>query len=137
MLTPSFGPKPPIGNSLAIFVSAILNILITYFGTKKCYITNKAADSSDFIERFAVLYIPMTCKFAVATLPILIAAVAILAYSVPPDKELHQRIFSYFMHAMAPIGSFIFYVFLNRSFKRLELLIKGDAAIPNQKDAPA
>src|SRR5689334_18329784 len=58
-ITPSFGPRPPVGNTLVNFLSAILTIIITVFGAKKCFRTNKANDDVSFIERFAVLSMPI------------------------------------------------------------------------------
>lgn len=124
VITPSFGPKPPLGNSLATFVSAILTIIFTFFGAKKCFLTNKANDDSDFAGRFAALFIPMTFKFF-AISAIVMAISAILVSLVSPDKEMNKRFFVYFLHSMAPIGTYLFYLFLNRSFKRLGVLHNG------------
>ena len=122
VITPSFGQKPPLWNSLISFISTSLVILFTYFGAKKCYSTNKAADDADFVGRFAALFVPLTFKFLAFMLPLFIVA-AFFAFSASSEKEVRTTIFAYFLHAGAAIGTYLFYIFMNRSFKRLGKLI--------------
>ncbi len=129
VLTPSFGPKPPMWHSLLSLVSTTLVIGLTYVGAKKCYLTNKATDDIDFSGRFAALFVPMTFKFIAAMLPIMVIG-AIIAFSTSSDKELRMNVFVYFLYSMIPIGTYLFYNFLNRSFKRLGILI-NEIKIPN------
>jgi hypothetical protein len=123
ILTPSFGPKPPIWTSLVSFVSTILVVFITYYGAKKCYLTNKEIDDKDFPGRFAALFIPMTAKFLAITIPIMVVTGVFASSSFFADKETKKDIFIYFMYISAPVATYVFYVFLNRSFKRLKQTI--------------
>jgi hypothetical protein len=122
VLTPSFGPKPLIWHSFATFTSSILMILFTFYGAKKCYQTNKSIDNTDFIERFVALYMPMTFKFIAVSL-LAMAATALIAYVVSSDKETRKDIFIYFLNFIGPVSTYFFYIFLNRSFGRLGILI--------------
>ncbi|MDP2278018.1 MAG: hypothetical protein Q8K51_07330 [Nitrospirota bacterium] len=123
VLTPSFGTKPPIGDALVSFLSSIAAVLITYFGIKKSYLTNKIFDDVHFIERFTILNVPITIKFMMTLLPAFLL-LAFFSASLGGDKEIRTEIMSYSMRIMSPIGIFVYYIFLNRSFQRLGLLIK-------------
>jgi len=122
VLTPSFGTKPPIWHSLTSLVSTILVILFTYFGAKRCYQTNKGIDDTDFVGRFAALYMPMTFKF-IAIMLLVIVIAAMIIYAVAFDKETKKHIFLYFLNITGPVGTYLFYIYLNRSFRRLGILI--------------
>jgi hypothetical protein len=120
VLTPSFGPPRPLATYLISFVTTILVILVTYHGIKACFLTNKAADDTDFISRFAVLYVPMTFKFIAVILPISFLSFYIISFL---KDEIHDKALIYFVYLSAPIGTYVFYLFLNRSFKRLGKLV--------------
>ena len=121
VLAPSFGPQPPVGTLLASPISVLFIILATYFGIKKCYLTNKATDDIDFIGRFVVLFIPMTLKFILVLLPIFFLFVIIL--SSLSDHEAAKNTFLYSTYLMGPIGTYVFYQFLNGSFRRISVLL--------------
>ena len=132
VITPSFGPRPPVGNSLVNFVSIILTIIFTFFGAKKCFLTNKAKDDANFIERFAVLSIPVAIKvFTISAIIIFIGSFLIdKCESFPCYNSI-----TYIVDLMSPVITYIYYLLLNNSFKRLAILAKE--RIPNQEDAPA
>ncbi len=139
ILTPSFGPKPPTGDAFVSFLSAIAAVTITYFGVKKCYLTNKTFGDVHFLERFALLNVPITIKFMMILLPIvLLSAVfgAVFVTSLSGEKEIREKILSYSMRIMSPIGVFAYYIFLNRSFQRLGLIMteKGKSYQGNHGD---
>jgi hypothetical protein len=121
VLTPSFGPHPPVGTLIASPISVLFIILATYFGIKKCYLTNKATDDVDFIGRFVVLSIPMTLKFILVLLPIFLLFVIIL--STLSGHQAARNTFSYSPYLMGPIGTYVFYQFLSGSFRRISVLI--------------
>jgi len=122
VLTPSFGAKPPIWHSLTSLVSTILVILFTYFGAKKCYQTNKGIDDTDFVGRFAALYMPMTFKLIAIMLLAMVLA-ALIIYSSAFDKGTRKNSFVYFIDITGPVSTYLFYIYLNRSFRRLGILI--------------
>lgn len=135
VLTPSFGPKPPIWQLLASFTSSIFIILFTFFGAKKSYQTNKTIDDTDFVGRFTALYMPMTLKFIAIGLTVM-AAVALSVYAGSSDKETRSNLFVCFLYLMGPVGTYLFYIFLNKSFERLGILINDTKTIPNQLIEP-
>jgi Na+/proline symporter len=125
VFTPSCGQKPPLWYSLMSLVSISLVLCLTYFGARQCYLTNRAIDDTDFSGRFAALFVPLTFKFLAVMLPIMVIA-AVIAYSGSPDKETKNDLFVYFLYCMAPGGTYLFYVFLNQSFKRLGTLVNDE-----------
>ena len=124
VLSPTFGPKPPIWNSIFSFLSSIITLYITYKGIKKCYTVNKDADDADFIGRFVTLYVPMTIKFLLIGLPIF-AVEYFIIQAVVNDKS-QSDILVYWMNLTGPILTYFFYVYLSRSFKRLMVLVKKE-----------
>ena len=122
VLAPSFGSKPSIGQLLTSSICGILVIIFTYFGAKKCYQTNKRIDDTDFVGRFAALYMPMSFKLIAISL-IAMGITAMIIYSGAFDKQTGIDGFVYFLYIMGPVGTYLFYIYLNRSFRRLGLLI--------------
>ena len=123
VLTPSFGPKPPYWDAPFSVLTSTLSVLITYFGIKICHRTNKNFDDENFIERYTILNVPLTIKFMVFLLPAFILSF-IVAVSLSDDKEIRREIMSYSIRVAVPIGVFVYYIFLNRSFHRLGKLIE-------------
>jgi hypothetical protein len=123
VFTPSFGPKPPPLNMAISFFSSIAFILISYFGLKKCYKTNKSIDDAYFIERFAILNVPMTIKFSLFFLSVGIAFALLSAYVIE-RKELFPDSMFYLFNVGGIIVSIVYYIFLNRSFHRLAFLMR-------------
>jgi hypothetical protein len=122
VVTPSCGQKPPLWYALMSLISGGLVICLTYFGVKQCFLTNKAIDDSDFLGRFAALFMPMTFRFLAVMLPIMVID-GVIAYSGSLDKETRTDLFVYFLYCMAPGGTYLFYSLLNQSFKRLGMLV--------------
>ncbi len=70
-----------------------------------------------------LFFIPITFKFLVAKLPIMILD-AIIGYALSLDKETRKTFFVYFIHTLAPANTYLFYALLNRFFKRFGILIR-------------
>jgi hypothetical protein len=126
ILKPSFGPNPPPWQMTTLLFSCISFVLISYWGIKKCYKTNMRIDDVCFIERFVMLSIPMTMKFISFFFSAFVVYCLILAYIMdgkdPSDDFLFYS--SIFAGIIAIIASIVYYIFLNRSFHRLALLMK-------------
>lgn len=131
VITPSFGPKPPVGNTLVNFVSTILTIIITCLGAKKCFITNKDIDDANFTERFTALSIPIAIKLF--TISIIIISIGLL-FTLKCDNFTCYNYITYLLNLMSPVITYIFYLLLNRSFRRLAILV--NEKIPNKEDTP-
>jgi len=122
VFTPSFGPKPPPLNMAISFFSSIAFILISYFGLKRCYKTNKRIDDACFIERFAILNVPMTIKFFLFFFSVGIPVALLSAYIIDRKPLLPDSMF-YLFSLTGIIISVVYYILLNRSFHRLALLM--------------
>jgi hypothetical protein len=125
VITPAFGPKQPEWNDVISFLSSVAFVFITYFGIKKCYRNNKTIDDADFIERFTILSVPMTIRFILLCLPALLLLAFILS-TLTEDDETRQVLFYLLINVTGAIAAIIYYAFLNRSFLRLELLMKDN-----------
>lgn len=121
LFTPYLPKQPPV-YPLAPLGIWLLIIVITYFGVKKCYLTNKAADGTDFIGRFIVLYVPISFKLLFVGLILLVFA-AMVSRGLSVEKDQQQNFFAFMAYLIGPAGTYLFYVFLNRSFRRLVVLI--------------
>lgn len=122
---PSFGEKKPMLLQLASFASYCFTILFTIYGAKRCFKTNKTGDGKDFVERFAVLFVPLT--FEILPLVLLLVAITfyLAAYILPyKDEETKYTIIPYLMLLCAPILAWLFYTLLDRDFERLSELIR-------------
>lgn len=121
---PSFGPETPLPYYAAAFASWLLGIVITFHGGKKCFKTNETSDGKNYVERLAVLYVPLTFRF----IPIFFFFLAIMAFIVacllPIDKETQYLLFPYLLLPLTLFLIWLFFVLLNRSFERLGELIR-------------
>jgi hypothetical protein len=122
---PEFGPKKPLPYHLASLASYILTILITVYGAKRCFRTNKTGDGKDFVERLAALYVPMTFEIVPLALVLFAITAYLVAYVLPiDDKPTKYSVFSYVMLAFTPFLTWLFFVLLDRDFERLAELIR-------------
>ena len=124
LLGPNFHTKSTWQSALDGF-GAILFVLITYFGIKKCYMTNKKADDTDFIGRIVILSVPILLKIFLTFFFLLFLYSNIKSYffgNQPFSENLIYCLFS----GIGPVLQIFFYIFLNRSFRRLTLLMRND-----------
>jgi hypothetical protein len=124
LLSPNFHPKPTWQSALDVF-GAVLFVLITYFGIKKCYMTNKESDNTDFIDRIVILSVPMILKIFLIYFFLFFLYFNIKMYfwgKQPLSGNLIYCLFS----GLGPVLQIFFYIFLNRSFRRLTTLMRND-----------
>ena len=122
---PEFGPKKPLSYHLASLSSYVLTILITVYGAKRCFKTNKTGDGKAFVERLAALYVPMTFEIMPLAIVLFAITVCIVAYVLPiDDKQTRYSVLSYVMLLFAPFLTWLFFVLLDRDFERLAELIR-------------
>ncbi len=119
---PSFGEKKPMLFQLASFASYLFTILITIYGAKRCFKTNKIGDGKDFVERFDVLFVPMTFEILPLALLLLAITFYLAEYVVPyKDEETKRTVVLYCMLLCAPILTWLFYTLLDRDFERIRV----------------
>ena len=73
LITPNYGSRQP---PLALLTSAfggLLVALVTFYGVRHVYRTNKKIDGLCFIERYALLSLPVHVRFAALMLPLTVA----------------------------------------------------------------
>ena len=114
-----------------IFLAIIYKIaflIIVFIGIKACYSVNKRIDNTNFIERFTLLFFPISLNFILFFLIIfalimgIIQAVFVSLGGSPAIIEEFNKILPYFVW---PFMLSIFYSLLYRSFIRLEQKIKA------------
>ena len=131
-----FGLSSLLGSSMNLNVKYIffitihnmLCLIIIFIGVKKCYSINKRIDSTNFIERFILLFFPIGLNFILFVTIIYLIIWAMI-----------QKVLIYLEFSVAIINNFnkffpyfaslfivsIFYSLLYRSFLRLEQKIKA------------
>ena len=94
----------------------IANALVTYIGIKNCFESNKLIDGKSFIERFSVLFVPVSVQMFLVGL-IVIFGIGIGIYPITKDQKILQLLIE-----VASVGLlYIFFFLLNRSFLRLSI----------------
>ena len=122
------------------FISIIYKIfclVIVFIGIKACYSVNKRIDNTNFIERFTILFFPISLNFILFFLIIfalIVGIVQIIFLSFGGShaiiKEFNKSL-AYFVPFFI-IG--LFYFMLYRSFVRLEQKIKKSPSTPQDQD---
>ncbi len=131
IIRPYSGVKPPSINQWFYFANSVLSVLIVIFCLKRCFRTNKAIDNLNFIERYTILFVPISIRvFLFILLPIFILLVLILN-SIRPQ---YPEVFNYFsipLTVISPVIIFICFHMLNNSLKRFgfELTNRTDETI--------
>jgi hypothetical protein len=135
ILAPSFGSKPPLGNSLVSLLSSITFVFITYWGIKKCYHTNKTCDDAHFIERFTLLSVPMTIIFTLFFVPAFLLLAFFSSLFVGEDRQINKDMILYSFRVLSTVGMLVYYILLNRSFQRFVILMKKMGSLDNSIEA--
>lgn len=130
MIRPHWGIKPSSINQWFSSASSILSILIVFFCIKRCFKTNKDIDNLNFIERYTILFVPITIRLFIFLLPIFILLV-IIFNSI---RSQYSNIFDYFsipFFVISPAIILIYYNMFNNSLKRFgfELANRSDEVI--------
>lgn len=129
LITPEFGGDGTLYDPFISLLSWGLYIYISYVGIKKCYLKNILIDDSNFIERFAILNIPVLIKFILIVLPLSF----LMTWGAKSSGfEYNYQTVGYqtFFEILVPLVTYIYFYALNESFERLSNLIKEN--FPNQ-----
>ncbi len=119
LVIPIYGRSAPALNSLFSLGFTILGTFVTYYGIKECYATNRASDDKDFIERLAILSIPVFTKFIFIVFPTTLYVVILMS-----SFRETQPMFPIILSALSPVLFYVYYYVLNRSFTRLGRVIE-------------
>ncbi|MCX6897575.1 MAG: hypothetical protein NT105_02640 [Verrucomicrobia bacterium] len=107
-----------ISTRLILGLLWVVNILVVYRGVRSCFQTNSTIDNSAFVERFIILNFPVFIKYWAILIPLILGSF----WRVWMLRTLYPNIWdSYreFLSVLTVIATYLFYVFLNRSFARL------------------
>ena len=123
------GPKyaedqRPMLNILVSVLCVIASAFLTYFGIKKCYLTNESLDKSAFFERFCILSMPPLAKLTVAFLPASIIALIFMTHLKDSHPLLHKR-FPMVLSVAGPVITWFYYTMVDRSLRRFGALIQS------------
>lgn len=117
LIKPRYGIQPPPINSLATLAGGILVAIATYLGIRHLYRTNELIDGKNFIERCAVLSVPVFIKFTVISVPgffvILLIATA-LTRNAPEQRDSIPVL----LNIVFPLLMVWYYAVLNKSLRR-------------------
>ena len=125
IVTPKFEIEPSVIRPLLSFISWIVYVFVLINGIKKCYRTNKKIDDNFFVERFILLHLPLIMKF-IAILLTSSLALYYLIVLVTGKNEFPTIYFPFFISIFVPATTYVFYVLLDRSFKRLSVKLKDN-----------
>lgn len=88
LITPNYGPHQPPLTWLTSAASAILVTLVTFYGMRHVYRTNKKIDGLHFIERYAILSLPVHVRFVALMLPLTV----LLGFAFYAFKKSHAGV---------------------------------------------
>jgi hypothetical protein len=131
IIRPYSGAKPPSINQWFNLANSVLSLLIVIFCLKRCFRTNKAIDNLNFIERYTILFVPISIRvFLFILLPVFILLILILN-SIRPQ---YPEVFNYFsipLTVISPAIILVYFHMLNNSLKRFgfELANRTDETI--------
>lgn len=126
-VTPRFGTKPSLVNSLATMSCGVLIAMVTYLGIRHLYLTNQSIDGKSFIERCTILSVPVFIKFTMAGMPIFFVLLFVAA-SLTHESPGSRDVVPIFFNIVYPLIMVWYYIVLNRSFKRFGKITESRTA---------
>ena len=101
---------------------------VLYYGIRKAYRYNQNIDNKSFIERYAVLSVPVFIKFICIALPI--QALTMIILHLLSNHYVRMHVFSScFQQLYTPLFYILFFHLIAKSFKRFAVCIKEKRAI--------
>ena len=122
LITPNYGIKPSPLESVFILLRGLLMCMALYFGIRMSYRENKKIDNRNFIERYAILSVPVFIKFLCIVLPVQ-ALIMIIFNSVIDSYPRINSFVSCFMQLSIPLFYLWFFYLIAQSFKRFGMLL--------------
>ncbi len=120
---PIYGERAPAINSLFLLIFAVVEVYLNYWGLKRCFIANNEIDGRAFFERTAVLGMPILIRIVAVVVPLSIALLIVIGSLKDRVPMLFHRAGIVFA-ALTPILTFVSYLMLTNSIRRLGGLIK-------------
>ena len=126
-IAPRYGLRPPRSDILVALLNSLLMVAVTIYGIRKAYRANQQIDGRNFIERYAILVLPVNVRFAAMLAPILVAVLVALRLldarisgGMAPLYPFYRLVF--------PLATLGFYQMLVRSFSRFGRHLRRAAA---------
>ena len=104
MITPNYGPIPPVTERFFTLLGGLITAAITYIGIKMGYRSNQRIDGKNFIERYAILSVPIFIRFIVIATTLMIIILIFLRHSMRDSV-------SPFLHVIIPLA-YLYYFHL-------------------------
>lgn len=120
LFTPNYGSNPPAFNGLSTFIGNIIMAVVTFYGIRLGYRTNKKIDGKCFIERYTILSVPIFIRCLVIMVPTLFVLMFIFM-GIFKLKE----IFPLILKVVFPLIIFWFYYLISKSIKRFGINLKN------------
>lgn len=92
LITPNYGTRQPPLALLTSAIGGILVAIVTFYGIRHVYRTNKKIDGLHFVERYIVLSLPVHVRFAALMLPLTL----VLGFVFYAVKRNHHGVADHF-----------------------------------------
>lgn len=123
LASPVFSRPPLIVKGIDL-ATVVVSVIIIVYGIKKCFKINEVIDHQNFIERFAILSVPVSVKILIVGFPSSFVLVWLMfGFFSRNHPDLYQFVPGFF-YIIGPVVAYIYYFFLKRSFVRLGQLMK-------------
>lgn len=116
-LAPRYGLRPPRFDVLVALLNSLLMVAVTIYGIRKAYRANRRIDGRNFIERYAILVLPVSFRFAALLVPLLVAAHVALRFLDSRIAGGMANLYPFY-RLVFPLAMLGFYQMLARSFSR-------------------
>ncbi len=134
LITPNYGVIPPLAEKAYIFLGNIALSIVTFYGIRMGYRTNKNIDGKNFIERYIILSLPIFVKFTVFCLPGLFCFMilfGVLQKQLPWMKDN----FSLVLRMLFPFILLWFYYLISESINRFGKFMCSDDSHGGRKSS--
>ena len=131
-LRPRFGASPTTMDSISLWVSGVLIVIVTYIGLRKIYKINAGIDGKDFITRCTILGLPVGIRFFLISILTMVFIIIILGIIFYSDRDVIRPYYSPIIYTFLVILTVFLYASLVKSFKRFGNLLKQTQSSESQ-----
>jgi small-conductance mechanosensitive channel len=123
VLRPVYGTRAPALNSLFSFVFGVLAAYLACWGLRRCFLANNEIDGKAFFEQITILMVPILIRIIVLGILGSLGLLIVIANLKDRVPALFYRA-SILVSALSPILTYVAYVMLVNSIRRLGRLLE-------------